>query len=262
MANGYECGIEMRGLEKMIKDFAFTHGRVSIVLESLLDYIIGYLDIEGKPIDGWSYNAKETECFADMTQEYFRLMSEQLKTKSWYDAWGDLFMSLQTGGGGRGQFFTPDDICEVMAEISLKNCTGIPHTGSPLNRMAVSDPTAGSARNLLAAHAYFLKKGWRKPYLCAEDVDFTCCKMSAINLCVHGCFGEVVCHNTLTEPQDVRVGYVINEGLLMCDRPSIRRLEDPKEFYCTTLWKEREAQHKESVTPHKNNNQPKQLTIW
>ena len=90
-------------------------------------------------------------------------------------------------------------------------------------------------RNLLAAHATFIKNNREKPYLIAEDVDAMCCKMSAINMMVHGCYGEVICHDTLAEPKSVRIGYIVNEGMypLQPGFPTIRIKTEPEYFVCT-----------------------------
>ena len=60
------------------------------------------------------------------------------------------------------------------------------------------------------------------PYFIGEDLDLTCCKMTAINMCAHGIPGEVICHNTLSEPDTVKNGFIINEHLMFMPIPSIR----------------------------------------
>ena len=147
-------------------------------------------------------------------------------------AWGDLFMELTPKGGARGQFFTPSEICNLMAESQVdtshepdKVC------GAFGKRVLVGDPAAGSSRNLLAVHARYARDGKRAPYLVAEDIDLMCCKMSAINMMVHGCFGEVICHNTLTDPKGLLLGFLVNEGLYpMPGMPTIRIKHDPEWF--------------------------------
>lgn len=239
-------------LEKKLRSFAYHHGKNTMtVFNDLLDYIIGYFDMTGKPVEGWKYKAEQNAEFHDMMREYILLMNDRLKTREWHDAWGDTFMAMQTAGGGKGQFFTPEDLCEMMAETTIPNkedlesrCNSDTKFGK---RVSVSDCAAGSGRCLLAAHARILKLSGRKPFLSAEDIDLTCCKMTAINFAVHGCFGEVVCHNALTEPETMRAGFIINESMwpLPCQIPSIRRTNDPREFYGLQIWQKRKQEQKE-----------------
>jgi len=111
--------------------------------------------------------------------------------------------------------------------------------------------------------------------------------MSAINMAVHGCFGECVCHDSLCEPGEVRLGYIVNEMTwpFPTNIPSIRRYTDPRRFVCTAHWLQREAvlkaekeQSQESVGADSNKvapaptlsdpvqvekpKQPQQLSLW
>ena len=75
-----------------------------------------------------------------------------------------------------------------------------------------------------------------RPYLIAEDLDYNCVKMSAINMAVHGHFGECVCHDSLCDPDKVMIGYIVNETMwpFPTNIPSIRKYNDPLRFVCTT----------------------------
>jgi len=224
----------MNELLKIMESFARQTGKdTKMVMDHLLTYIIAYFDAEGAPVKGWPYSKEQNAEFHRMMQQYFLMMQEELKHKEWFDAWGDLFMWLTPRGGAKGQFFTPSDICNLMVEATV-DTSAEPTTpcGAFGKRVTVNDPAAGSSRNLLAAHARFIRENARKPYLVAEDVDLMCCKMSAVNLMVHGCFGEVICHNTLTDPKGVTIGYLINEGMypLQPGIPTIRIKHEPEWF--------------------------------
>lgn len=242
----------MKQLENKIISFANDKGKYGIaILEHLLDYIIAYLNPTGKPLKNWEYKKEDNEKFYEMMALYFQLMSEKLTTELWFDAWGDLFMSLITKGGNKGQFFTPANICNLMSEVTLDKEQKATQRTKFGKRVVVSDCACGSSRNLLAAMAMFHKKGWKQPYLVAEDLDLLCCKMSAVNIALHGCFGEVICHDTLCEPNKVRYGYIINETMypFPTNVPSIRPCADEKEFYGIYLWQQREkpAERKETT---------------
>lgn len=218
----------------MIQSFAYHNGKdTKQVLSDLLTYIIGNFNPEPAPNPYWKYTKEQNMEFYKMMCDYLRVMREQMDHHEWFDAWGDLFMELTPKGGARGQFFTPVEICNLMAESQV-NTSHEPDKvcGAFGKRVLVGDPAAGSSRNLLAVHARFVRDNKRIPYLVAEDIDLMCCKMSAVNMMVHGCFGEVICHNTLTDPKKVLVGYLVNEGLypMKPGMPTIRIKHEPEWF--------------------------------
>ena len=224
----------MNELVRLITSFAYRNGKDNKqVLSDLLKYIIGFFNAEPQPDKTWQYTKEQNAEFHRMLMQYIKVMQEELKTKEWYDAWGDLFMELTPKGGAKGQFFTPADLCNLMAESNI-NTDAEPTTvcGAFGKRVTINDPAAGSARNLLASHVRFVRDGKRKPYLVAEDVDIDCCRMSAVNMIVHGCFGEVICHNTLSDPKGVQVGFLINEGMYPIPPgiPTVRIKTEPQWF--------------------------------
>lgn len=218
----------------MIQSFAYKNGKdTKQVVDDLLTFIIGSYNPEPEPDPQWHYTKEQNLEFHHMMCAYLRVMYSKLRIHEWYDAWGDLFMELTPNGGARGQFFTPAGICNLMAETVVdtsrepdKLC------GAFGKRVLIGDPAAGSSRNLLAAHVRFVRDKKRVPYLVAEDIDMMCCKMSAVNMMAHGCFGEVICHNTLADPKGLLVGYLVNEGLypLSPGIPTIRIKREPEWF--------------------------------
>lgn len=118
------------------------------------------------------------------------------------DVLGDIF----TGGityGERGQFFTPDAICELMAELTIQGDSDGPRS--------VNDPACGSGRSLLAV-------GKKHPNweFVGQDVDHRCVQMTAINLGLNGLKGWAVWQNTLTlECHRVyRIGFNLSGGVI------------------------------------------------
>lgn len=84
------------------------------VFEGLLDYIIGYLNpsLTPEPIEGWKFKPQDTPTFHEMMQTVFRIYSEEIPRRRWYDPFGDLYMAIHAGGGGKGQFFTPPSVAQ------------------------------------------------------------------------------------------------------------------------------------------------------
>lgn len=240
----------IKPLSQEMEKFGYRYGiGMAETLSALLDYIIGCMDPEGKPVEGWRYNKEQNQCFYTMMAVYFNIMQDALVHDGWHDAFGDLFMEWAGSKNALGQCFTPACICDMMADCTFGdtkpdvpqvNCNGFGR------RITVSDCACGSGRLLLAAASKLERMGAEKPYLIGEDIDAMCCKQTAINMMIHGCYGEVICHDTLCEPGEARFGYIVNEGLYPFPAlPTIRRFTDPNVFIGCRLWKARE-QAKES----------------
>lgn len=202
MPSNYESPKEVRELEKLINSFTYQHGLdVSQVFNDFLTYIIHYFTPNAKPLESWKYKKEQTTVFWEMLREWIKVMEKQLICNEWYDAFGDLYMTCVASKmkqQGTGQFFTPDGLCDMMADIN---------TGKKLTGKLVGDPACGSGRTLLAWHVKNIGN-----YLCAEDIDRTCCMMTVCNFIIHGCVGEVIWHNSL-DPGSFYSGWKVNERL-------------------------------------------------
>lgn len=110
------------------------------------------------------------------------------------DILGDLFQGGVTGGEN-GQFFTPEAICNLMAQMQIE---------PDMLGKKIHDPACGSGRTLLAA-----AKIARHNEFSGCDVDIRCVHMTALNLALRGLRGFVVWGNSLTlETQRVyRIGF-------------------------------------------------------
>lgn len=261
MAKDYVGDEAVRPLEKLILDFARPRGYdIDKTFTALLDYIIWQLDPTGGEIDYWPFKEGEYIAFADMTRCLIEILNREIPKRGWYDAFGDLFMSLHRAGNSKGQFFTPPSLCNMMAQTMLTHQEPEEYQSWRFGRrLTMNDCACGSSRLLLAGGVEQIKvmrEEWgldpviayaRRPYLIAEDLDYNCVKMSAINIALHGFFGECVCHDTLCEPGEVRLGYIINESMwpIPCDYPSIRKEMRPEAFHTTRLWHLRQQQLKE-----------------
>lgn len=103
------------------------------------------------------------------------------------DPMGDMFMD-KISHGQHGQFFTPEDLCTLSAEL-----IGV---GNVEDGQTINDPTSGSGRMLLKALQIARAKG-REPILYANDISMTCAKMCLLNFLVNSVGGEVTCGDAL-----------------------------------------------------------------
>lgn len=209
-------------LVNIVKDDAIK------VLDDSLTYLIARLCVNEKTDFKWDHTQEENVAFAEFAAIYMDYLNEQIQTKFWYDAWGDIFMENSGNFKSfRGQFFTPSAVSDLCARISWDD---MPLLAS--GRPVVNDCACGSARMLLSAHKMAYEKGIMQPYLVGEDIDGICCKMAAVNLAVHGCFGEIIRHDTLKSPDDLRYGYIINESLAIGQSMPSIRISKNKGDYC------------------------------
>lgn len=177
------------------------------VFDDALTYVLSRLSA-GEVKVAWDYSEQQNQAFSDFMKTYLDYLCEQLENHFWCDAWGDAFMDLAGKYKSfRGQFFTPPGVANLCA-MTVSTFGEL-----VFEREVINDCACGSARMLLAAQEQAYKNGHRQPYLIGEDIDGMCCKMAAINLCVHGCRGEVIMHDTLKDPDGGTYGYIINEYL-------------------------------------------------
>lgn len=141
------------------------------------------------------YTQEERFHFGDLIKEAILVMDKQLKGEDdWYDVFGAYYEVLASSykRSGFGQFFTPASVVDLMVQIQ-----GV--SGKLKGKgVLVGDPACGSGRTLIAFQAYNPGN-----FLVGQDIDLVCCKMTIMNMILHGCKGEVVWGNSLN-PEDIR----------------------------------------------------------
>ena len=103
--------------------------------------------------------------------------------KTRQDILGDVFQGGVTFGEN-GQFFTPDPICNLLAQMNMS---------AEDSGKRILDPACGSGRTLLAAAEVN-----RHNEFYGVDVDHRCVQMTAINLALRNLYGWVIHGNTLS----------------------------------------------------------------
>lgn len=98
------------------------------------------------------------------------------------DVLGEYFMEFLSFGRN-GQFFTPMNICDMMARITN------PVTGSS----RILDPACGSGRMLMS-----MAKLNRYATFFGADCDANCAKMTVVNMCLNSMYGEVAWMDSLS----------------------------------------------------------------
>ena len=194
----------MKNLVKLMTDFTYHNGlEVSRVFDDLLRYIIqGYTLPGHSGLKDWHYTKEQNAVFHEMYAQIVLIMQQEIKHKLWFDVFGNIYEELIASKSRRsnsGQFFTPESLCDLMADI----CQG----EEKQTRKIISDCACGSGRTLLAHHVRNLGN-----YYVAEDIDKTCAMMCVCNFLLHGVVGEVVWHNSLI-PEQFYGAWKINQDL-------------------------------------------------
>lgn len=167
------------------------------------------------------YRKSEQELFPQLCA----IVVEALDRDKDRDYLGEMYMALDLGNHWHGQFFTPYDVCRMMAEM---NCGNTVDEIKEKGYISVNDPTCGAGA-LLVAYANAAERAtkdseynWQNHILfVAQDVDMVVGLMCYIQLSLIGCAGYVKIGNTLTEPAT--------------DGEAIRELLNPDSNYWYTV---------------------------
>lgn len=143
------------------------------------------------------YSKAELETVAEM----FALIVIGMDENPDQDFLGDLFMNLDLGNQYKGQFFTPYNVCRMMAQMA--GTDDIKAKIGQQGWISVNDCACGAGALLVA----FANECTRQHInfqtsvlFVAQDIDLTAGLMCYIQLSLLGCPGYVVIGNTLTEP--------------------------------------------------------------
>lgn len=128
------------------------------------------------------------------------------------DFLGRMYMTLELYNHWKGQFFTPDSVCRMMADTQLHD---VAEQVEQKGYISVCDPACGAGATLIAAlgtaQTQLTAKGlnWQDHVMAVgQDIDEVCGLMCYIQLALLGAAGYVKIGNTLSEPiseQDTQV---------------------------------------------------------
>lgn len=190
----------MNNFEKTFEKL--THSQdPTLIFNQFLDYSID-INLLSLKDQNLSFDGKE-ESYFKMFNDWIMITHEKLEdenTVGWYDYLGEFYESViqsKFKAGNIGQFFTPANVCETMAQITILS--------NPSNGM-INDCCCGSARLLLAAHNHDPES------ICiGQDLDRVSVQMATLNFYIHGVRGSVLHMNTLSG--EFYGGYKVNQYL-------------------------------------------------
>lgn len=169
-----------------------------------------YLDRANK------YSAKELETFSQMLAE----VTDAMEQNPDQDFLGELFMALNLGNEWKGQFFTPYNVCRLMAAMTYGD--DLKQKITQKGWVSVSDPACGAGALLIAFANECRRPGHGINYqtsvlFVAQDVDFLAGCMCYIQLSLLGCPGYVVIDDSLSRPSTS----IDARGLIPHDGPNV-----------------------------------------
>lgn len=146
------------------------------------------------------YSKKEQELFPQLAAEVVLA----LEKKPEQDFLGKIFMELNLSNDSGGQFFTPYNVCQMMAEMTVGDV--VAHVEKH-GYITINDPACGAGATLIAAVHAAAKPlseagfNWQNHVLVtAQDIDYTVALMCYIQLSLLGTAAYIKIGNTFTEP--------------------------------------------------------------
>lgn len=192
----------VQGMVCVMRDLGQYRYDVGDVFKDFIDYAVACFSYHGDKVLADQLKAKYGDDYPrlnEMLVAWIRIMDKRITDDvSWFDALGTLYeyLASRSKKSWLGQFFTPESICDLMTQIST-------FTSEEKTRQKVNDCACGSGRTLLSFNAHHPGN-----LLYGEDLDPICAKMTALNMAIHGCQGQVTCMDSIC--QDWKFCYEVN----------------------------------------------------
>jgi hypothetical protein len=140
------------------------------------------------------YSKEELALFPQMMAELTMGMEAYPR-----DILGETFMMLDLGNARTGQFFTPYEVCQLMAELSFSGVTQ--EMIDKQDFITIQEPASGGGAMVIAAMEYLRAKGINYQqcvHVTATDLDPTAAMMTFVQLSLLHVPATVVNGNSLT----------------------------------------------------------------
>lgn len=165
----------------------------------------------------------------EVPAQLLAIVTQALELNPDQDFLGKLYMNLELGSHWKGQFFTPYNICRMMAgmQIGEKAVQEVEDKGW----ISLCDPACGAGATLVAAANELRAKGINYQTRCCfigQDVDRVVAQMCYIQLSLLGCPGYVMVANTLSDP--------LTGPVLWPEEKRGRRNKPDQELWFTPMW--------------------------
>ena len=210
----FNMATDIKEFVKYLNEVSDNHGiKQEERLDAFCDFIIRLFSTDSYKKEGFKPSV-ETQGNLDymvLVGLWADMVSDEMEKGNSFDLFGQLYEQmflLKSKASANGQFFTPDSLCRLMADITDAD---VEEDESDGGMVMVNDPACGSARTLLA---HFMAKTREDHALAgmyyyeAADIDLPTCKMAACNMMIHGMQGRVVCQDQLSLPTPTAIFYI------------------------------------------------------
>ena len=199
---------------KYLTEVSDNHGvKQEERLDAFCDFIISLFSTDSYKPEGFKPDVAtpENNDYITLVSIWCWMVAKEMEKGNAFDLFGQLYEQmflLKSKASSNGQFFTPDSLCRLMADITDAD---VEENEIYRGLVMVNDPACGSARTLLA---HFMRKTHDNPALAghyfyeAADIDLPTCKMAACNMMIHGMQGRVVCQDQLSLPTPTAIFYI------------------------------------------------------
>lgn len=144
------------------------------------------------------YAKEELDLFPRMFAELVIELQEYAETKKPCDVLGEIFHKLELHNKWHGQFFSPQNICDMMGEISIGEKDSIVEQNG---YATLNEPCSGGGAMIFGFAKAMAKRGYsycKQMLVEASDVDIKCVYMTYIQLSLYGIPAVVYHRNSLT----------------------------------------------------------------
>lgn len=205
---------DIKDFLKYLNEASDNHGvKQEDRLDAFCDFIIRLFSTDSYEPEGFKPDVatQENNDYIALVSLWCGMVAEEMEKGNSLDLFGQLYEQmflLKSKASANGQFFTPDSLCKLMADITDAD---VEEKESDRGLVRVNDPACGSARTLLS---HFMNKTRDNHALAghyyyeAADIDLPTCKMAACNMMIHGMQGRVVCQDQLSLPTPTAIFYI------------------------------------------------------
>lgn len=119
------------------------------------------------------------------------------------DVLGEIYMALGLGSSELGQFFTPYDVCKMMAKMVVGNKEFNENEIAKRGYVSVNEPACGAGATIIALLNAYREMGINYQtdvFVMAQDLSYITALMCYIQLSLLGCAAVIVVGDTICNP--------------------------------------------------------------